>query len=299
MDSGLEFRPYVVAYLDILGFKEFVEAAEKNTDKRMALGQLFNEVLPREVSTEHNNKSFPTGLELRCISVSDSIIISVPVDHNYAQHYPALIAVSIKAIQIGHALLEMGLLVRGAIAVGSVYRTDSNIVGTGYQTSVDGEKKAVHPQILLTESAIENLNDYLRKGGNGYSIFSRNEEGQAILDTIYPQHPAYWRNTSGEDFDSSRYDGETVKRFEMYRDTIISNLSHRDPRARGKWIWFARLFNANVRYFSQLRNHNLEIETGLGFTMNYLNPPEENSDWIEKLSRPGVKVTLNDPRCVE
>ncbi|EQD77661.1 hypothetical protein B1A_02847, partial [mine drainage metagenome] len=81
----------------------------------------------------------------------------------------------------------MGFLVRGAIAVGNVHRTDSNILGTGYQEAVKGEKAACNPQIVLTDSAKQEL-DRLISDPNcpRYAIFAQNELGQILLDSIYP-----------------------------------------------------------------------------------------------------------------
>ncbi|WP_215843662.1 hypothetical protein HHS34_007265 [Acidithiobacillus montserratensis] len=296
MGSGLKFMPYAVAYLDILGFKNFVKEAEVDVTKRDKLDLLFNKIIPRQISIAQNNKSFPSELGMKCLSVSDSIVISVPVHHRYPQNYPALIAVSIKSIQITHALLEMGLLVRGAIAIGNVYRSDNNILGSGYQEAVDGENKAVHPQIVLTASAARNLSEEITARGERPSFFAKNDQEQKIiLNAIYPQHPSYWRNTSREEWDHAKHNEEAVERFRIYRQVICENLSIDDERARDKWTWFASLFNSNVNYFSQLRSNGLEITLGVpgvGFTMNFLNTPIENSDWTKDFAAPGIKVII-------
>ncbi|EQD80043.1 hypothetical protein B1A_01303, partial [mine drainage metagenome] len=151
-----------------------VEDAENFQDKLDALDRLFNEVIPREISAEGNkNSQYPAALDMKCLSCSDSMVVSAPISDNSS--YPALIAVSIKAIQIAHALMDMGFLVRGALAVGNVYRTDSNILGTGYQEAVKGEKEAHNPQILLTESAEQALNELIKCGRPRYAIFAKNE----------------------------------------------------------------------------------------------------------------------------
>lgn len=167
----MEFSPHAVAYLDILGFSRFVEEAEKpeNNDKLELLDKLFNEVIPREISSEDRNSAFPQDLKLKCLSCSDSFVISAPVSKESS--YPALIAVSIKSIQITHALLDMGFLVRGAIAVGNAWHTDSNILGTGFQEAVEREKATNPPQIVLTESAKDALNKLIKKGWPRYAIY--------------------------------------------------------------------------------------------------------------------------------
>ncbi|XXG30220.1 MAG: hypothetical protein WJ306_09240 [Ferrovum myxofaciens] len=262
---------YAVAYLDILGFSKFVEDAEKNSDKLQQLDKLFNEVIPREILPDGKNSNYPKYFDMKCLSISDSFIVSAP-DLEHHTH-PALVVVSMKAIQIAHAILDMGFLVRGALNIGNVYRTDSNIIGTGYQDAVKlGDKSGDYPQIILTEQATDALDELLANNMPRYSIFEKNELGEIILNAIHPE-PSYLPDPQG---DVNVY-------FRKYRDTILENLSHNNLKAKAKWLWFAGLFNANVQYFSTL-NKSLAITTELPkITINYLNKPEENSDWMKSL----------------
>ena len=285
----MKFQKYAVAYLDILGFSKFVEDAESCPDKLDILGRLFNEVIPREITAEGRNSAYPADLCLKCLSCSDSLVVSAPIVDDSS--YPALIAVSIKAIQIAHALLDMGFLVRGALAVGNVYRTESNILGTGYQEAVNSEKTACNPQIVLTDSAKQEL-DRLITHANcpRYAIFAQNELGQVVLDSIYPD--ATYMPTKSVLVDEY---------YRRYRETIVENLSHEVLRAREKWLWFAGFFNANVRYFrSMVGNSITEIDTELpSITMNYLNPPATDQRWLDDFKAPGatviVKANPNQP----
>ena len=285
----MKFQNYAVVYMDILGFSKFVEDAENCQDKLDALGRLFNDVIPREITAEGRNSEYPADLCLKCLSCSDSLIVSAPIFDNCS--YPALIAVSIKAIQIAHALLDMGFLVRGALAVGNVYRTESNILGTGYQEAVNGERAAHYPQIVLADSAKQGL-DRLISDPNcpRYAIFAKNELGQVVLDSIYP-HETYLPTTS---MSVGEYYGR-------YRNTIVQNLSHEDLRVREKWLWFAGFFNANVRYFGSMIGSDIqEIDQELpSITMNYLNPPANNFSWMTPFQAPGATVRIVNPNQPE
>ena len=267
----MEFSPHAVAYLDILGFSRFVAEAETNQDKLELLDKLFNEVIPREISSEGRNSEYPENLGLKCLSYSDSIVVSAPISDK--SPYPALIAVSIKSIQIAHALLDMGFLVRGGIAVGNVHRTDSNILGTGFQEAVEREKTTNHPQIVLTESAEQELKK-LKNEDSWYwksSFFSKDGD-QIILNSIHP-FQSYFPDKDG---DPSDY-------FRKYRETILKNLSNDDldTKARQKWLWFAGLFNSNNKIFSSLtsQKHPPTIDTDETLptiVLNYLNLPDPN-----------------------
>lgn len=281
----MEFSPYAVAYLDILGFKTFVKEAENEPEKLMALKKLFEEVIPREISIGDKNSSYPADLKLRCLSCSDSIVVTAPLQDKSS--YPALIAVSIKAIQISHSLLDMGHLVRGGIAVGNVCQTDSNIFGTGYQDAVELEKIACNPQIILAESAESKLNDLIESGCPRYAIFAKNELGKIILNSIFPEQKYQPDENCA-----------VAQCYRKYREIILENLNklngQENSKAKEKWIWFARLFNANIKYFSLPDIATLPIdEELLSVSINYLNPPEPNSDWMNPYKASGIKINLS------
>ncbi|MBU6994275.1 hypothetical protein [Ferrovum myxofaciens] len=281
----MRFSHHAVAYLDILGFSKFVEDAEKEPDKSKQLCKLFNEVIPREILPDGRNSKYLEIFCMKCLSISDSFIVSAPISEHPT--HPALVVVSMKAIQIAHAILDMGFLVRGAINVGNVYRTDSNILGTGYQSAVKfGDKSGDPPQIVLTDKAADALDELLANNMPRYSVFAKNESGKIILNAIHPE-PSYLPNPQG---DVNEY-------FRKYRDTILENLSHENLKARAKWLWFAGLFNANVQYFSEIKDKSLAIDQELpSITINYLNPPpplEDNFKWAEPFMAPGVRVKIN------
>lgn len=278
----MKFSQHAVAYLDVLGFKAFVKNAEEDPECLTRLKRLFDEVIPRQISLDGSLSQYPKNLAIECLSFSDSIVISAPISCDSS--YPALIAVSIKVMQIAHAFLDMKLLVRGGIAVGNVYRTPSNILGTGYQDAVKMEQIAGNPQIVLHDSAEKELNALVRNVSHRYSIYAKNEVGQVILNSIFPEK-SYLPDE----------EGDLGKCFMKYRGIIEENINGIvDLRAREKWIWFARLFNQNVKYFYYRLGADvaaLSVDQALvAVNLNYLNPIENNSDWMKPFKAPGVAV---------
>lgn len=151
--------------MDVLGFKDLIRRAEQDKKINERLRNLFYEVIPKEISYTNFNeqsstrdikKAFPKELEMSFFNASDSFFISAPVLKKPTS-YPALIAVSIKSIQIAQALVKMGLLVRGGIAVGNIHRVyvnddngkPNNIMGTALNEAVEAEKNANAPIINL------------------------------------------------------------------------------------------------------------------------------------------------------
>lgn len=190
---------------------------------------------------------FPKDVGLEIIHVSDSFILSAPINTKKYPSYSGLVAVSIKSIQLAHQLLKMGFLLRGGIAVGSVYRSTNDIFGTGYQNAYDMESKlAKVPRVLLHPSAVERLESDLHSGFQlgTLSIFMK-EGDQVILDTLN----THWSYVGDE------RDIGLTKIFEGYKKEIERNLARLDPGSpRDKWEWMARLFNAKQHDASDLRS---------------------------------------------
>jgi hypothetical protein len=140
----------------------------------------------------------------------------------------------------------MGFLVRGGIAVGSVYRRPTNIFGTGYQNAYKTESiNATHPRVLLHQSAVGWLerDRHLGYPLRAFPIFMK-EGSDFILDTLH----THWSYV-GDDRNCNLTDI-----FNCYKLTIERNLSALSLGSRrDKWEWMAKLFNAKRHTASELR----------------------------------------------
>jgi len=247
----VSFAEHAVAFLDILGFKDFIAAAEiSGSDEFAQFSQLLG-VIGRQldfVSDDGKEQhKFPSDVGLTIIHISDSFVLSAPMNNEARPDYSGLVAVAIKSIQLAHRLIDMGFLIRGGIAVGTVYSTPINIFGTGYQNAFRTESDfAKTPRVLLHQSAAARLESDYHSGFRlgELAIFMREGE-QCILDTLYNTHWSYV---------GDQRDYDLVKLFNGYKATIERNLATlSDDRARSKWEWMAKLFNAKQRDCSDLR----------------------------------------------
>lgn len=230
------FEKRAVAFLDILGFTVLTKEAEKNSDRFNDLFGLRT-ILDSHVRFDNASlaPSVPDKMKPRYIFISDSIIMSAPLDY---YEYNGLAIIVIKAIEIAHKLLEFGYLLRGGISIGSVWHDDSNIFGTGYIDAFNAEKIANYPRIILTEEAKQHFN----KSTLGdmklshYGLCSEHNDAM-VVDTL---HPLYSRNTlAGIPYEDT---------FNQYRAHILNNLQTKAPGSseRGKWEWMAAFFNRAV-----------------------------------------------------
>lgn len=262
----IKFEERAVAFLDILGFTDFIKKAEKSeSDEYKKLCKL-QEVIEAEIEAN----GFHPRLKPDCKFFSDSVILSAVVDKN---NYAGLVGVTIKTIQITHQLLRMGFLVRGGIAVGLVSHSERNIFGTGYVDAYETESKlAVTPRILLHKSAAKILDEGgLSSGWPIKTLTSFLREGeQWIVDMLNP-HENYIPSESQD----------AQKLFEGYRSTIIENLRQHalGSSVRSKWEWMAEFFNWKLKDSSQLsgleqiaissitpfKRENIETHSGTSF----------------------------------
>lgn len=137
------FTTKFIAFVDILGFKRFVADAEQGTGFDLERILSLLSYLGTGKERERFEKSGPTccpcapyverHLDFRVTQISDCVIVSSEVSPagiiNLANHCWGA------AIQ----LLRQGVMCRGYIKRGTIYHTDSQVIGTGYQDAYKAE----------------------------------------------------------------------------------------------------------------------------------------------------------------
>ncbi len=234
--EAINFEMRAVAFLDILGFTDFVRQAEDQASEEYRTLCELKAVVEAELDVSE----FHIKLKPTCTYISDSIILSAPVS---SEDYSGLVGVAIKSIQIAHQLLGMGFLLRGGISVDKAAHNASNIYGSGYNNAYETEKdKAINPRILLDEEAakvLDNDNAYQGRKIRELSTFLK-EGDDWIVDTLNPHSSYIGDNTQ----DPSRL-------FEDYRNIIVENLQKfpLGNKVRGKWEWMAGFFNDRLERY--------------------------------------------------
>jgi hypothetical protein len=282
--DAINFEMRAVAFLDVLGFKDFVRRAEvKTSEEYRALCEL-----KAVIEAELDVSEFHIKLKPTCTYISDSVILSSPVS---SDDYSGLVGVAIKSIQIAHRLLGLGFLVQGCIAVGTVAHDKSNIFGSAYMDAYAIQEEEKMPRIIMHESASEILNSDGGYGGcrlRELSIFVI-DGNDWIVDTLNP-HPSYLHDKNSlEDI------------FVGYRNEIIRNLESLPLgySRRGKWEWMAGFFNDRLeRYRGDIRSVE-KIDLPMPPTQfrqgNAEN--EQDSKWFEPFQAKAVATQVQNPSC--
>jgi hypothetical protein len=135
--SDIEYIERYVAFLDILGFREMVNADEP--EKTIALLENFFE-RARELA------GIATSSKLTYKLFSDCICVSTPVDvlgvFNIIQY--------IAHFQV--TAFQNGIFVRGGLSVGKHYESERMIFSEGLVNAYKLEQKAFYPRIVIDKS---------------------------------------------------------------------------------------------------------------------------------------------------
>lgn len=178
----IEYENRLVAFIDILGFKEIVKQSEIDKSKieflYSALEFLKNWEVPEkwdltlieieEDAQKRGVENFEIRGKTNCTSFSDSIVVSVKVGENNINEISSTLITNLG--YIGAILLEKGILIRGGLTIGNLIHNDNGIVfGQGLIDSYKLESKnAKFPRIILSDKLIKELNYPLTTKRNRY-----------------------------------------------------------------------------------------------------------------------------------
>lgn len=180
-DNALKYERRLVAFIDILGFKEIVKQSEYETSKVELIYSVLNYLKDWEVPSSWNLKlveieedaqkkgvdKFDISKKTNSTSFSDSIVVSVKVDNNVNEVASTLI---VNLAYLGAVLLEKGILFRGGLTLGNILHSDNGTVfGQGLIEAYFLERNnAKYPRIVLSDKLINELNYPLTQKHNRY-----------------------------------------------------------------------------------------------------------------------------------
>lgn len=194
----MEFKDKFVAFVDVLGFKKLVEAAE--TGKGPSLDELL-EVLKKLGSPDDRNAFVEYGpticpnshyiqrdLDFRLTQTSDCVIISSEISPagviNLVNHCWKTVI----------RLLQIGLMCRGYITRGRLFHKDTQFVGSGYQEAYEKERQVAAFKREANEGGTpfvevdRSVCDYVANCGDHCvrEMFSRHVKDDGALVALFP-----------------------------------------------------------------------------------------------------------------
>lgn len=242
------FETRFVAFLDVLGWREHVTAAQNDAVLRSALVGAVTDVC--RVTRDRLDEDLSSGettreaLAARYSQFSDCIVLSARPDAK-----DSLFGFLLEVMAVVRGYLFHGFLVRGGIAVGNMYHDEEVAMGPALTEAYDLEHQfAIHPRVILSptwkkfdvagSSLIDDTPDddgYFRK----FHILERAADGYEFLHYLHPLVAPLWN--------------ECVQGPAMHlkpaRPVVLRGLeAHRHrPRVLEKYVWLAEYFNNTVR----------------------------------------------------
>jgi len=241
-----EFR--IIAFIDILGFKEIVKQSEKDSTKVELLYSALEYLKDWEISDrwdlkfleieEDAQKKGVKNFEIRgktnSTSFSDSIVVSVKVDNDVNEMVSTLIT---NLSYIGAILFEKGILFRGGLTIGNIIHNENGTVfGQGLIDAYLLEtKSAKFPRIILSDKLISYLNYPIKAKRERYpyhQYLNRFEDGcVGFHQMIHYQVIESWSEMTNEKLKES---------LDNVRKTIVNGLDvsfeNSDVYEKYKWL---------------------------------------------------------------
>jgi hypothetical protein len=170
---GSHYEDRVIAYFDILGWKEII--VESIQDPRKLV--MIEKALARG---ERLRRAFDGERYFEISQFSDHIVISAPADTDYAHSISRLVS------HVCLDLLKNDFLIRGAIACGKLVHIKEKIYGPALAEAYWLESTvAVYPRILVASSA----SDLFQAAEEWETLTRVDFDGLQILDIIR-SHPS-------------------------------------------------------------------------------------------------------------
>lgn len=249
----IKYEKRIVAFIDILGFKEIVKQSEFDVAKIELLYSVLDYLkgweIPKkwdlklvEIEEDAQKKgveNFDISGRTNTTSFSDSIVVSVKVDDNVNEMASTLI---VNLAYIGAILIEKGILFRGGITIGNIFHKENGTVfGQGLIDAYMLESKsAKYPRIILSDKLLRELNYPIEAKRNRYpyhQYITRFDDGSAgFHQMIYYQVVESWTEMTSE---------KMIQSLDNVRGTIIAGLdsSFENPEVFEKYKWLKEQYN--------------------------------------------------------
>lgn len=255
--NGIPLQKDVVCfYFDILGFKELIDLSTHNWKTAMKRVQQIERLLFLTRSVMRGS-----GGVRRLFS--DNSYLSTSLEVRPSVRARRLVDFLYGACILQWNLANGGVFVRGAVSTGTEYASATTLFGTALVRAYEAESKlAKVPRIVLTESFIDSLEEYLplmtsRDTRRTNLLVQKDADGVEFANYLAAFHPAV--SNAPESFNKRQLD--------YHRLGILSQvaLNNDDLDILKKYLWVAKYHNS---FATKL---DLTIDIGNAFGQKLLN----------------------------
>lgn len=235
-----------VAFLDILGFKNYIDKAECQE-----IYEIFSEILNFKASPLV--KEYPAYDNIKITIMSDSIIVYI--DSSITDAFLALTDVC-SQMQIKLMNRAEPILLRGGIAKGSLYHKDNILYGKGLTSAYILENTlAVYPRIIFTETTRQ---EGLKNVGKLYlfdynqQFYHKDEDDLYFIDyfSTFNYTKAY-SPSSVEDV--INFNNSYFEQIHNYTNSMLS--MEISSSVRIKYLWLKKKYLQRIECMPEVKKH--------------------------------------------
>lgn len=257
--TEIKYEERIIAFVDILGFKNIIKESETNDHKLRTIYQALDFLKTREESNEWDLKfieieedaqrkgleNFKITKNTNCSCFSDSIIVSVIASNDKTNEIVSTLISNLA--YIGAKLLSEGILIRGGLTIGKLIHNNNGVImGQGLIEAYELESRvARYPRIILSNNLICKLNKTIDSKKNRYPYHQYLERFE---DGCVGFHPMVYFNVihPWEEMTDTIMKSELVKVKQIIIDGLDKSFEH--PEIFDKFNWLKKIFNSlNIR----------------------------------------------------
>ena len=247
MNKPIAYEVRYCLFLDILGFKDVVEqsAAPSSSQSKgsrrpypgtiyFGLKQIASSLKYKQVLVGKNGKIKPSSRVVT--QFSDSVVVSYRVGEE-----DGLTSMLYDVLHLQLALVQRGLLIRGAITQGDLHHDSDFVFGPALNEAAELEKVAMYPRVIVDRDLLSaagiSTSQIIKSGSStdrdAASLVAQDLDGLFYVD-YFNVHP---EDFSNEWSDLSEY-------LTSLREAVKALSSKRQPSLRMKHSWLRQKFNA-------------------------------------------------------
>jgi hypothetical protein len=253
---------FFVAFIDILGFGELVKKYDKGllpsvlNDLKSALDNATS-FLKIDLSSPSDPLNWKKSLKVHLFS--DCLCAAIPINLNYNDVFHNFTFFHLYISTYQNLLMEKGFFARGGVSIGSFYSDENMIFSGALVESVELEKTAIYPRILISKSLIDKISALEDKEDDIINeMFVKDSENRVFLNNFNIANCTnlIWAKTSqkikkdppmaAKVEEKEKFE---VKENNIFRAKIKSNIRKallefkNDEKVLQKYVWLKHYFD--------------------------------------------------------
>jgi len=204
MSEKVKQQLHFVAFLDLLGYKDFFKGKKHDVEKFL---ETINEALTSTIDDANQHyKKVPDAFKPQIKMFSDNILIAVRSSNNNERDFLPYLNLVRTAAQIQKTFInKYQLFLRGGIAKGMFYFGEKYVFGEALINAYEMEQFAVYPKIKIDDKYVEKIITHVRANAVGcdtmanilIDVVGKERDGSYFVNYL-PTYP--WGKNIDENF---------------------------------------------------------------------------------------------------